>query len=238
MKLVSLRHPSTCLKAAGLSLALWGSGLSAQVITFEFTGTANYVGPNLQPFFQVGDPYVFTLSYDASSASIGGYGQIRTYTGISAAFTIYGNEGTWSSSFLLPPQIEIANESWGDRIQVTANFTDLGAAYSDTVVTGETLVNVAFRLFADPPGPLDTFDLPTALSVGDWSTNPSQSGFYTYWDPGTATDFMRFNITSITTPSAVPEPSTFAALAGLVGLAACLTRRRQRRAGLASLIQP
>jgi hypothetical protein len=211
-------------------LCLLGLGPArAEEVTLEFTGTANYVGPNLQPFFQVGNLYIFSLSYVTASASTGGFVEMRTYTGVSPAFTIFGTGGTWSSSFLLPPQVEVANETRGDRIQVTANFTDLGEAYSHTAVTGETLSDVTFRLFANAPGPLTALDLPSGLTLGDWSTNPSQTGFYTCWLPGLATDFMRFSMTEINTPSAIPEPSTYAAIAGLLALGGVIWHRHNQR---------
>ncbi len=61
------KRTAAILPASSLLLAT----AKAKMITFEFTGAANRVGSSLAPYFQVGDLYTLTLSYDTTAANTG-----------------------------------------------------------------------------------------------------------------------------------------------------------------------
>ena len=46
--------------------------------------------------------------------------------------------------------------------------------------------------------------------------------------PGGGSDFMRFSITSVENLNAIPEPSTYALLGGLLALTGVVLHRRRR----------
>lgn len=202
--------------------ALAISPVLAQTVTLRFSGTANFVGSPLASSFAVGNPYTFTLSYNP--AAVGAYSgdTSRTFQALSATFSVQGTAGTWTSN-LTDPRIQLTDGSY-DEFAVTSWDT-----YTNATVGGRTLGSVNFRLYANSPGPLSTFlTLPSDVTLTGWSTAPSSTGFYTYWMPGGGSDFMRFSITSVENLNAIPEPSTYALLGGLLALTGVVLHRRRR----------
>lgn len=217
----SARIPS-CLHTLGFCLALLTSSLSAQVVTFEFSGTANYVGSSLSPYFQIGNPYTLTLSYDTTTPNIGS-GNTGLYNLLSASMVIQASGGTWAADLNgdNDAYVKIENQFSYDRFEVH-HFS-----FSVPEVAGETALSWVLTMYTEATDTFTSTALPISLDLGDWSTNPSHTRFHIYFDGLGNTYDVRFGVASITTPSAIPEPSTFAAIAGLVGLAAGLTRRRR-----------
>ncbi len=196
----------------------------AQAVTLQFSGTANFVGTPLTGYFSVGNPYSFTLSYDP--AAVGSYSgdTSRTFAALSASLTVQATGGTWTSAFV-DPQIQITDGSSFDEIYIYAM-----GGHTNTSVGGQNLSMATFRLYSASPGPLSTFlSLPADITLAGWSTAPSSSGAFTYWDPGSAGYFMRFSLAEVQNLSAIPEPSTYAALAGLAALGFVAWRRRQAK---------
>ncbi len=204
-------------------LALLPALAFAQTVTLQFSGTANSVGAPLTGYFSVTNPYTFTLSYDP--AAVGSYSgdTSRTFAAISASLTVQATGGTWTSAFI-DPQIQITDGAF-DEIYIYGQ-----GGHTNTSVGGQTLSFATFRLYSAAPGPLSTFlSLPADITLAGWSTAPSSSGVFTYWNPGTAGYFMRFSHSDVQNLSAIPEPSTYAALAGLASLALVAWRRRQAK---------
>jgi hypothetical protein len=207
-----------------LPLLALGAAVASAQVTLRFSGTANLVLSPLTDTFTVGNPITLTVSYNPAAA--GNYsGEFsRTFDATSAVLSVTRNGGVvWTTDFL-SPTIQVEDTGSFDRITFTAGAGN----YSDASENGRTLTNASLSLYAAAPGPLATFTaLPTDIVRSQWSTLPSQSGLYTYWDlSGT---LVRFGVSTVENLSAIPEPSTTAALIGTVALAGAAWRRSRVR---------
>ncbi len=204
---------------ASTALVLGSVSLQAAVLTFQFTGQANYVG-NLSPAFQVGDAMEFTISYDTNTPPAPG-STINVYEAIFAQAIVYGTGGTWTATWDNP---EVAIEEGFNWQRIT--FQSSPPTYTADPVNGQDFGTGVLRMFSDQdPLPLADGSLPTSYDLSKWSSNPSSTGLYLYFDPGAAQDFARFSLTGV---QQVPEPSSYAALFGLLGLGLLALRRRSR----------
>lgn len=203
---------------AGMTVA------QAEVVNLRFSGTANLVGAPLQSYFTVGNAFTYTVSYD--TAAVGSFSGdfSRTFPALSAVLEVDASGGTWVTS-ATNPTIRLVDSATENRIFIGADF----GADSNREVGGNTLDILQFTLYSDAPGPLESFSvLPASIDLSQWSSNPSSSGVFTYWDPGISGYFMRFSVTEVENLSVVPEPATFATLCGLGALGYALSRRRTR----------
>jgi hypothetical protein len=204
-------------------LSLGAAAASAQV-TLRFSGTANMVLSPLTDTFTVGNPFTLTVTYNPGPAGTYSGDFSRTFNATSAVLSVTRNGGVvWTTDFL-SPTIQVEDNGTIDRITFTAG----AGVYSDAAENGRTLTNASLSLSAAAPGPLATFTaLPTDIVRSQWSTLPSQSGLYTYWDlSGT---LVRFGVNTVENLSAIPEPSTTAALIGTAALAGAAWRRSRVR---------
>jgi hypothetical protein len=216
--------------ALAAALVLTGATAKAEILTFRFSGTANAVGTPLQTYFSVGNPFTFTLSYDTAATGTYSGDYSRTFSAISAVLQVAATGGTWTTTFTNP---EIQLEDWPgyDKLTVTAGFPPFTSEerFLNNAVGGQTLSTADFRLYSEIPGTVENFTmLPTGFNLADWSSNPSSSGVFTYWEPGTGTYFMRFSVSGVESLSAVPEPSTYALIGGGIALTVVLLRRIRR----------
>jgi hypothetical protein len=214
--------PASRLPRLFILLALGAAVASAQV-TLRFGGTANSVGSPLTDTFTLGNPFTFTVTYNPGAAGTYSGDFSRTFNATSAVLSVTRNGGVvWTTDFL-SPTIQVEDTGSFDRITFTAE-----GGYSDNSENGRSLTNADLRLYAAAPGPLATFTaLPTDIVRSQWSTGPSQSGLFTYW--GTGGTLVRFGISTVENLSAIPEPSTYAGLAGLAALAGAAWRRSRVR---------
>ena len=210
----------------GIAAAFWGVTLAAtsataEVVSLRFTGTTNAVDASLKPYFSVGDPFTYTLSYD--TATIGTYAgdDSRSFTAISAVFSVEATGGSWST---LGPTIQIDDNPSYSRFNV-----EVGSGLSNPTANGKSAFNVQLGLYSDDINMITGLALPSDVTLAGWSTSPSSSGVFTYWENGTGPYFMRFSFTSVEKISAVPEPSTSALLLGLCALGRLAGKRQRRR---------
>ena len=180
---------------------------------------------------------------------LAGVAQAVTYTtqingSSTGSFEIGRLEVTWSTS---QPFGSAVNHT--DLTDLTLSFYDDGdvLVYSDIVISGGTVqpIGGVSRTFTDV---VFTATSGVALLTIDNDLNQIQFGSaggttyniygsltagnsanFAYYEDGGFQEDATFNITDQST-SAIPEPSAFAATAGLLGLGATLTGRRRRRA--------
>lgn len=193
------------------------------ITTLQFSGSANFIGSNLTPDMQVGDPYIFNVTYDTAAPNTHfNPGTSGSYVSISASATIQTSGSgpftvTWEN-----PGIQV--EDPGSYQRITFNTEANSAPVYDETFDGYALTSASVSMFTDTASPYDG-SLPDSLSVGDFSSNPSSTGMYLYFEPGTTDGFARFSIDTITV---IPEPSTIALITGLLAIGGCLGMRRRR----------
>ena len=213
-----LRLPSLLL------LAVLGAATASAQVTLRFSGTANVVLSPLTDTFTVGNPFTFTVTYDPGATGTYSGDFSRTFNATSAVLSVTRNGGVvWTTNFL-SPTIQVEKTATYDRIYFYGN-----GGFSDDAENGRTLTSADLRIYSDTTRPLASFTaLPTDIVRSQWSTGPSQSGLFTYWDMGGT--LVRFGISTVENLSAIPEPSTYAALVGVVALAGAAWRRARTRA--------
>lgn len=106
----------------------------------------------------------------------------------------------------------IENTPGYDRFEVS------NTSSSNPGGSGETPISWLLTMYTEGTATFTSTALPTMLDLTDWSTNPSSTRFHLYFIGPGATYDVRFGIAAINTPSAIPEPSTYAAIAGLLAL--------------------
>jgi len=198
----SLRKLRCLLLPAALGFTMLAAPVRAEIVTFEFTGTANRVGSSLAPHFQVGNPYTLTLSYDTTTANQSDPGTLASYKLRSASMVVQATGGTWTANLNGDNNgnVRIENQSSYDRFEVGHNF------FSVPSVGGRTAFSWVLTMFTEATGTFTSTALPTALNLANWSTNPSSTRFHIYFDGLGDTFDVRFGVSAINKVAAGAEP--------------------------------
>lgn len=215
--------------------AVSGAPAIAQTVSWNF-GTAT---PSLVPssgvpienltFGSVGSFTGQTLTVNTTSSSVGYIGASGAQSGSFAAVSGSFNAST-SSAFtvtLTPAagyEVTLVNVSWGTR-STTSGPTQLALrtsadAFAGDVFTTSVATNNAWTLV--DTGPL--------TQITGSAANPLTLRIYGYGGSSTSAGNWRFDDLSVNVAmSAVPEPSTYAALAGTCALIGAGWHRHRRR---------
>lgn len=225
IRVAVMKKLSLCL-ALGLLVA--AKSATAVNLTLEFLGSANFAG-NLAPYFQVGDPIRFEVTYDTAAAPIGGSETSSFFNAQSISFTINGSGGDWTASYT-SPGIQVEHFPTYQRITFSSDGLSIPPGINNPIINGRELSIGTLTFYTDTtisnPLPLNVGALPSTFTRSQWSVNPSSSGAFFYFSPGGGQDFMRYSITEV---NVIPEPSTYAFVgAGVVALY-LLARRRFSR---------
>lgn len=193
----------------------------AASITINFSGTVSSVGAGVASDFSVGDPLTGSLTYESTTAPVGGgTSTTAVFNALTAmSFTI----GGYAASGAGGPDVQMGNQD--GAAELTDRFAALSRASDGLTgadVNGLPLFAFGIRL-DDTSGAVfsDALVLPTSLDLADFDI----SNFFLFFD-----GFNQPVSGSLTSLSVVgvPEPAMLALFgAGVLG-AGLLSRRRQR----------
>lgn len=226
--LIRLLRTASVLVALGVA----SSSLHAQSVSYTFTGvtTTNWVETGaITTEFPLGTAWTAVVAWDTGASPLyldSSQGQFRLTT---FTLTLDGVSGDWTTSAIANTASFTQNylmSGTQDQIQFTtawgpANLTNQTIAnwqpYSVNLILTD-LTGTAIPSLSPAPGDLD---------YSDWSPLVANSQLKLYLN-NDANRYILGNIQSIAvTGSAVPEPSTYAALAGLAALGFAMMRRRK-----------
>ncbi|MBX3750639.1 MAG: PEP-CTERM sorting domain-containing protein [Opitutaceae bacterium] len=212
--------------------------LPAQIVSYTFSGvtTTNFVEAGaITTEFPVGRAWSAVVAWDTGASpllltSTQGQFRLSTFT-----LTINGVSGAWTTSAVTNTATFTQNylmSGTQDQIQFTS-------AWGPTNLTNQTIANwqpyslnlILTDLTGTAIPSLGT--APSDLDFSEWNALVANSQLKLYLN-NTGNRYILGNIQSITvTGSAVPEPSTYAMIAGIVvlGFVAAARRRRAQSRG-------
>lgn len=162
-----------------------------------------------------------------------------TVSGATIGGTSWLSQTTQNATTLTVGGTAKDDNGWGD----TFSALNLSAMTTINITAQRDAGNVAptFSVqFLDSGLQSQTFTVSTAsflvgsmstvtINIGGWgSVNPTDITEWNIGGGGVGTNAFRMTLDNLSV-SAVPEPSTYAALAGLIGLGAAMLRRRSTR---------
>jgi|GEM_PF-1059539 len=210
------------IKLALTAAVTLATGLIANA-TVTFTGTALLRVPNIS----AGDVSYFVI--DENNTGFGNIGSINPNTSTFTAGTIYDGTALTVGSDNLGSNFTIV----GTKTAAGTSSVSLSGSYSafalgNGVDTGDKFAIIVFETSTSTANAGDTYRIYTDAS---WTVraDPSTTSFSA--TPGADT-FLQLGATATpaftkTVVSAVPEPSTYAALAGVAVLGLAALRRRR-----------
>lgn len=193
--------------------------LPAQVTTFRFNGTVASVGSNLGSDVQVGDTYQADFTFDPAVATQFNFGNFAVYRSILSEIRIFTGSGTltWTASDPLSDDVNngftIDNSNNG-RDAIT--FSTGPGQLVGPALNGEAVGSHNFTLQDNRQTAFANSNIPTFLNPASFGTKALRLTF----DGNLEADTINFSLSSIDlNPTAIPEPSTYALLAGGLALA-------------------
>lgn len=220
-----------CLVAWALA-ALGPSRLDAVVVSYTFSGvtTTNFVEANstLNAELPVGRAWTAVVQWETAAAPLYSDATQAQFPTVSMTLTIQGINGPWTTSTLSGQPTYTQNYTFGntrDEIQFTSGWGP--AAHTNQTIFdfqpySINLVLVDLTGTAIP----SLTPAPTFLDLNDWTQNVANTQLKFYLN-NNANRYLLGNIQSIAV-TAVPEPSTYAALVGAAALGLATWHRRRR----------
>jgi hypothetical protein len=214
-------------------LGLVSPSLRAQIVSYTFSGvtTTNFVEAGaITTEFPLGTPWTAVVAWDTGSSPLyldASQGQYRittftlTFQGVSGDWTTCAlpNQASFTQNYLMSgtqDQTQFTS-GWGPASLTNQNIADW-QPYSINIILTD-LTGTAIPSLSPTP---------TGLDFSDWSPLVANSQLKLYLN-NNANRYILGHIQSINvTGSAVPEPSTYAALAGLAVLGFVVITRRRR----------
>ncbi len=240
--------------AGAVVLSLFAGGTAqAESITYSFTGKIAILPAPVVPFavspgfvslgIHAGDAVSGSFTYLTGGTDGSPLPQIGNYKGNLTAMSVAIGARLWSlagapnnafvqidNDFKLPSFLPINSGYFSDNFRAAGDIT--GPAPVNAF--GKPLAfTLALDFSSQTPGPNPLFNsalIPSTLALADFSTLHQGSITYSFFDADNSvvSEGIRFDITSLSGVTAVPEPSTFAMLlAGVAGLAISARRGRQ-----------
>ncbi|MBX9625071.1 MAG: PEP-CTERM sorting domain-containing protein [Gemmataceae bacterium] len=216
------------LSLAALLLAGTAGPARGAFITFQFTGTVDFVDEALSGTFAVGDKLTGSYTFDSTTAArAGSNANFAVFDALTALnFSVSG----YSAASAGAPEIQVDNDPPApdvDRYAVVSRASDglTGPPVNDLELNffGFRLDDSTNTVFSDAR------ILPTTLDLSDFDNRRFFIFFEDGGDNGTeATYVVSGTIDSLRQPAATPEPASLA-LVG-VGAAGLAVRRLRRRA--------
>lgn len=214
----------TLLFLAALAAA---GAATAQVTTYRFSGTVASVGANLGSTVQAGNAYQADFSFDPAVATQFNFGSFALYKSLLSEIRITTAGGTlvWAAADPLSDDINhgftIDNNN-GGRDAIT--FSTGPGQLLGPALNGKAVVSHNFTLQDNTQTAFSSANIPASLGPTDFGTKVLRL----YFDGNLPADTINFNLTSIElNPTAIPEPSTYALLAGSLALGGVCWRRRR-----------